>query len=474
MILDHLSRGFKAHSLVSTFCFGAFALIAFESGLEQTAKFVNQQLDGPGLMLGEVHAQTRSARGNRDKKKKERQIPSMTQQTYDRIAEVEELIKEKNYEEALEILNRMLNRGTRRYNGNELAQIHRMFAYLYFEMDNVLKTIEHNERVLDHREDIREGQEITTIYTLSQLYFSIENFEKSLEYLNEWLLLEEDPSPQAYNYLATVQYTLKDLESAAESQETAIRLATEKGYLPIKESWWSLLKYLHHELENYPRVLEILTILVREYPSRKSWVELAGTYHQLGEADKAMYSYECAHALGYFDRELDFQQLSAFLMNKEVYIRAAWIGQEAFDIGIAEETYKNHNALGQSYEAAWETELAIAQYEEAADLAEDGKIDQRLASLYSDRDKFDLCISHADAAMEKGGLTRTYSVMLTKGMCQFWDLSLDSATKTLQEARRAARNARDASAEKSASDWIRFVEGEKKRLEEIAKAERSG
>ena len=397
----------------------------------------------------------------------------MTQQTYDRLAEVEELVKEKNYEEALNVLNRMINRG-RRYNGNELAQIHRMFAYVYFEMDDMAKTIEHNERLLDHREDIREGQEITTLYTLSQLYFSQENFKKALEYLNEWLTLEEDPAPNAYQYLATVQYTLQNFPAATESMETAIRLATEKGYLPIKESWWGLLKFLHHELENYPRVLEILTILVRDYPSRKSWVELAGTFHQIGEPEKAMYSYECAHALGFFERELDYQQLSAFLMNSEVYIRAAWIGQEGFDKEFYEDTYKNHNSLGQSYEAAWETVAAIAEYEKAAKLADDGKIDQRLASLYSDRDNFDMCISHADSALRKGGLTRRYSVQLTKGMCQFWNQSLTAARETLIQARRDARAARDASAEKSATDWIRYVESEKTRLDQIARAERSG
>lgn len=460
---------------ISPLAIALLVVVAFEHGIERVAGLVNQQVGEVVFLFGEVQAQTRSARGNekREKREKERNIPNMTQQTYDRLAEVEEFVKEKNYQEAIDILDRMLSRGTRRYNGNELAQIHRMFAYVYFEMDNTPKAIEHNERILDHREDIREGQELTTIYTLSQLYFSVENFSKSLEYLSEWFVLEDDPSPQAYNYFATVQYYLKDYAGAAESMETAIQLATDKGYLPIKEGWWELTKFLHHEQENFPRVLEILTILVRDYPKRKAWVELASTYNQLGEPDKAMYSYECAHALGYFDRELDYRQLSAFLMNAEVYSRAAWISQEAFDKGIAEESFKNFNSLGQSYEAAFETDLAIAQYEKAADLAEDGKVDQRLARLYSDRDEFGLCISHADDAIEKG-VRRTYNVRLTKGMCEFWDHSLTAARRTFVEARREARNARDASAEKSASDWIRFVDSEDKRLKEIAKADSSG
>ena len=445
-------------------------VVSIEVGLEALAPHLNQQLDTIVISLGAVNAQ--QARSS-SQAKRERKVPNVNLQTYERLAEVEELVKEKDLQGGLDILERMLARGERRYNGNELAQIHNSFAFVYYALDDVDKTIYHNEQILTFREDIREGQEMSTIYQLSQLYFSVENFEKSLEYLNDWFVLELDPSPQAYNFLATVQYTQKDYESAAESMETAIALAIQKGYLPIKKNWWALLKYLHHELENYPRVIEILTIIVREYPDRNSWVQLASTYNQMGELDKALYAYECAHALGFFDRQLDYQQLNAFLMNADIYIRAAWVGQEGFDKGLMEDTYRNHNSLAQAYEAAWETEKAIAEYEKAAELAEDGKIDQRLSRLYTNTEDFDRCVSHADAALEKGGVKRQYTVKLNKGMCQFWNKELANALKTFTESRNEARKARDASSEKWAADWIKFVRNEKNRLDKIAASDKS-
>ena len=60
---------------------------------------------------------------------------------------------------------------SRRYNGNELAQMHNMLGYAHYEMDNIEKTLDHYEQVLAQMPDISEGMEITTLNQISKLYF---------------------------------------------------------------------------------------------------------------------------------------------------------------------------------------------------------------------------------------------------------------------------------------------------------------
>lgn len=423
---------------------------------------------------GEVLAQ-RGRRGNRDDdEEEERRIPNMTESTFNKLAEVQELVDtENNPPEALAVLERMIQRGTRRYNGNEMANIYRMFAYVYFVLDDVPNTIIYNEKILEHREDIRIGMETTTMFTLAQLYYSVERYDEALAMIEDWLVLAKDPGPNPYYFVATIYYQQKQFEKAIEYVEQAIDMATERGLLPIKKSWWGMLRFLYFELENFAKVIEILEIMVREYPERSSWVQLAGMYGQEGFDKKQVYAMEAAHVLGFFDREMDYLQYQGLLMNEEAPIRSAWYLQEGFDNGIVEDNYRSLNALGQSYQASIEEDEAIEQFEKATEFAEDGKIYKRLAQLYLAKERFEECSTRADESLEKGDITRIYDVHILKGMCEFNLENLETARKIFVEARRIARESKAAGAERSARDWIRYIESEQKRRRQLAAAEAS-
>ena len=422
--------------------------------------------------LGLVAAQREECQTQGRGDKEERRIPSMTISTSDRLAEVQELLDtENNPAEAVAVLQRMVERGTRRYNGNEIANIYRMFAYAYFVTDDIPNTILYNEKILEHRCDIRVGMETTTMFTLSQLYYSIEDYDKSLAMIEDWLVLADDPGPNPYYFVATIYYQQKDFQKAVEYVELAIDMATERGYLPIKKSWWGMLRFLYFEMENYAKVIEILEIMVKEYPERSSWIQLAGMYGQEGFDKKQVYAMESANVLGFFERETDYLQYQGLLMNEGASIRSAWYLKEGFDNGHVEDNYRTLNALGQSYQASYEEDEAIDQFEKATEFAEDGKIYKRLAQLYLAKEEYGKCSERADEALEGGELTRPYDVHILKGMCEFNLGNLETAKGIFTEARRAARNAEADSSERSARDWIRYIDSEQNRLRQLAAAE---
>ena len=413
-----------------------------------------------------------------DKERDDRRVPNMTLTTADRLADVQELIDtEKDVVGALEVLNRMVSRGTRRYNGNEIANIYRMFAYVYFMQDDIPNTIIYNEKILEHCEDIRIGMQVTTMFTLSQLYFTVERYQESLDMIEDWLLLADDPGPNPYYFVATIYYQQGNYPSAIDYVQQAIDMATERGMLPIKESWWGMLRFLYFELENFPKVIEILEIMVKEYPKRTTWIQLAGLYGQEGFDKKQVYAMESANVLGFFEQESDYTQYQGLLMQEEAPIRGAWYLKDGFDKGIVEEKFATLNSLGQAYQAALENDKAIEQLEKAAEYAEDGKVHQRLAQLYLEKEEYGKCSDMADMALDEGGLSRPYDLKLVKGMCEYNRGRLQAAKEVFDDLRREAqRRSGEQSVEnalRSARNWIRYIESEQSRLSQLAAAEAS-
>ena len=457
MIVSRFAAGLVASTLLWV---GLFSYVHIHDGVSIS-------------VVGDISAQRRDRRSDRDKD--ERRIPNVTLKVADKLGEVNELIDtENNPQAALEVLNRMISRGTRRYNGNEMANIYRMFAYVYFVLDDTPNTILYNEKILEHREDIRVGMETTTMFTLAQLYFSVERYNDALNMIEDWLLLADDPGPNPYYFVATIYYQQEDYQKAIDYVKLAIEMATERGMVPIKESWWAMLRFLYYEIEDFPKVIEVLEIMVKEYPKRSAWVQLAGMYGQEGFEKKQVYAMEAASVAGFLEQETDYLQFQGLLMSEEAPIRGAWYLKQGFDEGIVEESLRSLNSLGQAYQMAFEDDLAIEQLEKATEYAEDGKIHKRLAQLYLQKEEYGKCSTNADEALERGDITRAYDVKILKGMCEFNRDELQTAKEAFVEARRDARNADADSAERSARDWIRYIDSEQSRLRQLAAAERSG
>ena len=449
------------------------APISVVVGLGWLALFASVEPTSDGVSLsiaGYVHAQT--CYRDPDDDDADRRIPNMTLSTADKLGEIQEIIDTENNPQAgIEALDRMIARGTRRYNGNELANIYKMLAYGYFILDDMPNTITYNEKILEHCDDIRLGMLSTTMFTLAQLYYSEERYGEALAMIEDWLLIASDPGPNPYYFVATIYYQQQDFDRAIEYVELAIEMATERGLLPIKKSWWGMLRFLYFEKKDYAKVIEILEIMVKEYPERSSWIQLAGMYGQEGFEQKQLYAMESANVLGFFDRESDYIQYQGVLMNADVAIRGGWYLQEGFDKEIVEESYRSLNALGQSYQAALEDDDAIVQFEKATEFAEDGRIFKRLAQLYLGKEEFEKCTDRAEEAIERGGIDRVWDVKILLGMCEFNRDRLTRALEVFREARRDARDGDATSAERSARDWIRYIENERNRLRQLAAAE---
>ena len=402
------------------------------------------------------------------RKKKPRRVPNMTETTFKKLAEIQELMDADDNDGAILVAKEMLER-SRRYNGNELAQVHNMLAVLYYGKEDNPNTIFHYEQILAQVPDITEGMETSTIYNLAQLYFVEEEFDKSLEYIEKWITLAENPDPKAYYFMGQVYYQMQDYPQAIETIELAIQIAQDRS-LDIRENWWSLLRFLYFELENWDRVVDILEILVKEFPKRAYWLQLAGVYGQEDMEDKQLQAFEAAHVAGFLETENDLMTYGGILLQNENPWRASRYMQEAVDAGIIEPSAKNLQQLGQAYQLAQEVDDAITVFEAAGKLSDDGNIYDRLSALYLEKDRFFECEQAAKQAIDKGGLRKLYNTEIVLGMCQFNQDKFTDARKTFVDARKRTRDLKERAAERQCQQWIAYIDNTVRRNQQLEAA----
>lgn len=420
------------------------------------------------LSLQPTWVVTAQAAEEEKKPQKTRRVPSMSESVYKRLAEAQEAIDAKDYNLAIELLEEMLNR-SRRFNGNEVGQVRNMLGYAWFLKEDYIKAIEQYKLVVAQGEDIPEGLEATTLYTLAQLSFVEEKFQDALDYMETWIQKANNPGPEPRIFMGQVYYQMKDFGSAIEQIELGITLAQERG-TKVKENWWQLANFLHYEKENWPRVLEILEILVKEFPKREYFVQLAGVHGTIGNESEQLYTMQAAYAGDYLTKETDLTNLAGLLMQEEVPFKAALVLEEGIGQEVIETNAKNLRALGQAWQLSQEVDKAIPVFEDAAKLADDGKIFERLAYLYLEDDQFDACVRAANGALNKGGLSKRQNTYVVRGMCLYNLDNLNDARGSFVSCRNESRKEKDDTNQRICAQWITFIDREKARLQQLADA----
>lgn len=407
------------------------------------------------------------AAAEEERRQETRKTPALTERAYKKLAEAQEFIDAKDYASALEVLRQMGEQ--RGMNAYELASKDNMRAFVAFSMEDYGLAIEAYEGVLSFRPEIPLALEQSALYALGQLNFVEEDYERALAYLDEWFLVAENPNPQAYIFKAQAMYQLQRYADIPPVVYQAMDSARAREQ-PIDENWWLLIRAAYYELEEWPKVLEILEILVAEFPKKDYWVQLSGIYGQEGMNKKQVASIWAAYMQGFLDQEREIMNVAGLLLQEEVPYFAATILERELESGVVEDTAKNLQMLGQAWQLAQETDRAIPVYQQAAAKSDEGELYFRLAQLYLDKDQCEDSVEAASNALDKGGLKNEAQVLLVKGMCQFELKEYAAAIETFSRGQRIARRDGFDTDLRALNNWKRYVENESARAQELARS----
>lgn len=366
------------------------------------------------------------------------------------------------------------------------------WGYVYFSDAKYEQAMQAYENVINEPEvtlPIRNA----ALFTLAQLNLVKENYSKGIELILQWMDEVETVTAQSWALLGQAYYQQGNFNKSMSSLKTAISMAEEEGYKP-KENWYVLLAACISELkkeigekEALLQQVDIYEILVNLYPKKLYFVQLGGTYGQLGREKDYMITLKAAHAKDFLDKESEYLALAQLLLLNQNPFWAAQVlvsGQKKITTytetvidkttgkevkvektgPVVRDTEKNLKLLADSWRMAQEIDKAIPILEKAAKLSKDGKSYVLLGNLYLSEDRLDEAVDSIKKGLKKGKVDKLSQVHLTLGQAYFELQKFEDAKK---QFRIAARD-KDKKVKTTANNWIKYTENEEIRVKNLA------
>ena len=395
-----------------------------------------------------------------------RRTPALRNKVYEKLAEAQAAAEAKDFNGAAKILDGMLkaNRESTKLNSYEAANVYNLYAFIHYSREDYGKALQAYENVV-RQPDIPLAMEINTKYTIAQLYFVQEQWQKGIDALLGWFAVTENPNSNAYVLLAQGYYQTKDYNKALLNVEKAIKLHTDKqaakkaadpAYVasPPKENWYNLARFLYFEKNNIPKTIETLEILLQYYPKKQYWVQMSHMYGEVKNEKWQLSAMETAYVQDMLDKGTEQITMAYLYLNGDVPYKAAKVMDRGIKDKSIEGKSKNWEILGNAYRQAQEVDKAIPAMEQAAAKSDAGELYARLGNVYLDGDQNKKAITAINKGLQRGGVKRPDQARLVLGMAYFNDKQYTRA----REAFKAA--GRDKRSEKYASQWIKYLESE--------------
>ena len=380
-------------------------------------------------------------------------------------AETEDLVKAKN------VLTRM--QSDQGLTESDKAQMYYYFAYID-SINEDLKSAKSNYKKFLSIEDADPRLKSNVISMLGQLSYSEGNYKTAIDYMEQWISMEANPSSLGFDIIAASYWQLKDKKKALKFSERALCVAKANKSKP-KESTYNLLIALYNENERIKDMLPLFEELVRFYPKKRYWTQLSGVYGELKEEKKQLSSLEAAHDQRLLDKETEYVSLYQLLMRAEAPLKAARVMQYGIEKEFVKENEKYLKYLAQGWHMAQELDKAEPVYEKAAIKSEEGELYVFLGQIYLATDRYKKAKQALQLGLKKGKLKDPVTVNILLGQVAYELQDFEDATKffrtaidRLSDIKIKDKEAREKKQDKlrtQALNWLTYTEKEKKRVE---------
>ena len=380
-------------------------------------------------------------------------------------AETEDFVKAKN------VLNKMQSDAD--LTESDKAQMYYYFAYID-SINEDLKSAKRNYIKFLSIEDADPRLKSNVISMLGQLSYSEGNYKTAIDYMEQWISMEANPSSLGFDIIAASYWQLKDKKKALKFSERALCVAKANKSKP-KESTYNLLIALYNENQRIKDMLPLFEELVRFYPKKRYWTQLSGVYGELKEEKKQLSSLEAAHDQRLLDKGTEYVSLYQLLMRAEAPLKAARVMQYGIEKEFVKEDEKHLKYLSQGWHMAQELDKAEPAYEKAAKKSEEGELYVFLGQIYLATDRYKEAKQALQLGLKKGKLKDPVTVNILLGQVAYELQEFEDATKFFRTAidrltdikikDKEAREKKQDKLRTQALSWLTYTEKEKKRVE---------
>ena len=422
------------------------------------------------------------------KYKKARALQAGTAKKMAKVYEALEVVDDKgepdpDMETVLSILTE-LKRDMANLKSYDRSVMWNAWAFVYFNDGKYDQAMDAYYNLINEPE-VTIGLRVGALLSLAQLHLVQENYKEGIELILQWMNEVEKVTAQSYSLLGQAYYQTGDFRKSLSSMETAVTMAEEEGYKP-RENWYVImaasigeLKKEIGEKESLLRQIDIYEILVNLYPKKQYFIQLGGSYGQLGREKDYMITLKAAHQKDFLNKESEYLALTQLLLlNQNPYwaARVFVSGQkkmitivdekteEEKIVPVVKDTEKNLKLLADAWRMAQEIDKAIPVLEKAANMSKDGESFVLLGNLYLSEDKVEKAVEAINKGLEKGKIKKLSQVYLTLGQAYFELEKFEDAKKNF---RIAARD-KDKKIKQQANNWIKYTENEEIRVANLA------
>ena len=422
------------------------------------------------------------------KYKKARALQASTARKMAQVYEALEVVDDKgepdpDMETVLSILNE-LRRDMANLKSYDRSVMWNAWAFVYFNDGKYDQAMDAYYNLINEPE-VTIGLRVGALLSLAQLHLVQENYKEGIELILQWMNEVEKVTAQSYSLLGQAYYQTGDFRKSLSSMETAVTMAEEEGYKP-RENWYVImaasigeLKKEIGEKESLLRQIDIYEILVNLYPKKQYFIQLGGSYGQLGRERDYMITLKAAHQKDFLNKESEYLALTQLLLLNQNPYWAAQVfvsGQkkmitivdekteEEKVVPVVKDTEKNLKLLADAWRMAQEIDKAIPVLEKAANMSKDGESFVLLGNLYLSEDRVEKAVEAINKGLEKGKVKKLSQVYLTLGQAYF---ELEKFEEAKKNFRIAARD-KDKKIKQQANNWIKYTENEEIRVANLA------
>jgi len=411
---------------------------------------------GLAVCLSVMMASPVLAQDDQDERKT-KQTVAMSQPVYEALMEIQAFVEAEDFPAAQEGITEL--QAKKKLSPYESAQIWNLSGYAYYLQEKYPEAIRSYNKVLQQPE-LPEALQQSTLKTLAQLQFTIEDYPKALETIERLMAVVAEPSADVYMLLGQAHFQMQAYEEAKEPIITAIELYREQGKVP-RENWLLLLRVIYWELKDFPNMLVVLEELIEAYPKDTYILTLAGVYSELGDTKKQLALTEALYEKGYIDGKSHAVNLAnLYLLHGAPYKAATLLEKEIAAKNIKEDV-RNLRLLSQAWYSAREDRKAIPPLKQAAAVSNDGELYVRLAQSHINLEQWAEAAEAARLGLEAGDLKRQDTANIMYGMALF-------NQRKLEQAKRAFANAaKDNRSKRAAQQWIKYADSEIRRRDTL-------
>ena len=410
-----------------------------------------------GSLMASVPATLLAQEKKDDRKTK--QTVAMSQQVYEKLQEIQELVEAKDYASAQRLVDEA--KANEKLSPYERAQVWNLQAYSFYLQERYPDAIRAYEQVLA-QPDLPEALIQSSLKTKAQLQFTQEDYEGALATVRQLMASIEEPAADVYMLEGQALFQLTRYDDALEPIKKAIQMYQEQGQTP-KENWLLLLRAIYLEKRDYENMLVVLRQLIEYYPKDTYVLTLAAVLGELGETKKQLALIESLYEKGLIDgRPTYLSNLANLYLMHGVPYKAAQLLEKELANKSMESDERNLRLLSQAWYQAREDAKAIPPLVEAAKLTNEGELYVRIAQAHLNLENWKEAAEAARKGIELGGLDRPDTANIMLGMALFNDKKLERARTAFERAAQDSRSSR------AAGQWIKYVDSEIQRRDLLA------